>query len=54
MASFHVRVALVTIVMEVIARYRADKERRGLLDYEDLIDKALRLLTGEQAKWVHY
>jgi ATP-dependent helicase/nuclease subunit A len=46
--------ALVTIVMEVIARYRAEKERRGLLDYEDLIDKALHLLTGEQAKWVHY
>jgi ATP-dependent helicase/nuclease subunit A len=46
--------ALVTIVMEVIARYRAEKERRGLLDYEDLIEKALRLLSGEQAKWVHY
>jgi len=46
--------ALVTIVMEVIARYRAEKNRRGLLDYEDLIEKALRLLTGEQAKWVHY
>jgi ATP-dependent helicase/nuclease subunit A len=46
--------ALVTIVMEVIARYRAEKERRGLLDYEDLIDKALLLLTGEQARWVHY
>ena len=40
--------------MEVIARYRAEKERRGPLDYEDLIDKALRLLTEEQAKWVHY
>jgi ATP-dependent helicase/nuclease subunit A len=46
--------ALVTIVMEVIARYRAEKERRGLLDYEDLIDKALRLLSEEQAAWVHY
>src|ERR1700752_2085125 len=40
--------------MEVIARYRAEKERRGLLDYEELIDKALRRLTEEQAKWVHY
>jgi len=46
--------ALVTIVMEVIARYRAEKERRGLLDYDDLIDKAQRLLAGEQAAWVHY
>ncbi|MEJ0073897.1 MAG: double-strand break repair helicase AddA [Alphaproteobacteria bacterium] len=46
--------ALITIAAEVIARYRAEKERRGLLDYEDLIDKALRVLTEEQAKWVHY
>ena len=40
--------ALVTIAMEVIARYRAEKDRRGLLDYDDLIDKALRLLAEEQ------
>ena len=33
--------ALVTIAHEVIARYRAEKTRRGLLDYDDLIDKAL-------------
>src|SRR3954454_8368474 len=46
--------ALVTIVMDVIARYRAEKDRRGLLDYDDLIDKAQRLLAGEQAAWVHY
>ena len=46
--------ALVTIVMEVIARYRAEKERRGLLDYDDLIDKTLHLLTEQHAQWVHY
>jgi len=46
--------ALVTIVMEVIARYRAEKERRGLLDYDDLIDKTLHLLTEPHAQWVHY
>ena len=40
--------ALVTIAAEVIARYRAEKERRGLLDYDDLIDKTLRLL-GERS-----
>ena len=28
----------------VIARYRAEKDRRGLLDYDDLIDKTLDLL----------
>ena len=36
--------ALVTIAAEVIARYRAEKDRRGLLDYDDLIDKTLELL----------
>jgi ATP-dependent helicase/nuclease subunit A len=46
--------ALVTLAAEVIARYRAEKDRRGLLDYEDLIDKTLHLLTEERAKWVHY
>src|SRR4029434_650897 len=39
--------ALVTIVMEVIARYRTEKERRGLLDYDDLIDKTQHLLTEQ-------
>ena len=33
--------ALVTIAAAVIARYRAEKDRRGLLDYDDLIDKTL-------------
>jgi ATP-dependent helicase/nuclease subunit A len=46
--------ALVTIAAEVIARYGAEKERRGLLDYEGLIDKTLHLLTEERAQWVHY
>jgi ATP-dependent helicase/nuclease subunit A len=46
--------ALVTIAHEVIARYRAEKTRRGLLDYDDLIDKALALLAEPHAQWVHY
>jgi ATP-dependent helicase/nuclease subunit A len=46
--------ALVTIAHDVIARYRAEKNRRGLLDYDDLIEKALHLLTEERARWVHY
>ena len=33
--------ALITVAAAVIDRYRAEKERHGLLDYEDLIDKAL-------------
>jgi ATP-dependent helicase/nuclease subunit A len=47
--------ALVTIAHEVLARYRSEKERRGLLDYDDLIDKTLKLLSGEgSAAWVLY
>ncbi len=46
--------ALVTIAAEVIKRYRAEKDRRGLLDYDDLIDKTLHLLESTAATWVHY
>ena len=37
--------ALVTIADDVIARYGAEKDRRGLLDYDDLIDKTLTLFA---------
>ncbi|HEY6024090.1 MAG TPA: double-strand break repair helicase AddA [Pseudolabrys sp.] len=46
--------ALMTIAAEVIARYQAEKERRALLDYDDLIDKTLPLLSDGAAAWVHY
>jgi ATP-dependent helicase/nuclease subunit A len=46
--------ALVTIGAAVIARYRVEKENRGLLDYDDLIGKTLRLLTTVNPSWVHY
>jgi ATP-dependent helicase/nuclease subunit A len=46
--------ALFTIAHAVIARFRAEKDRRGLLDYDDLIDKTLDLLKEERAAWVHY
>jgi ATP-dependent helicase/nuclease subunit A len=46
--------ALFTIAHAVIARFRAEKDRRGLLDYEDLIDKTLHLLRDQGAAWVHY
>ena len=46
--------ALVTIASEVVYRYRREKERRGLLDYDDLIDKTLAMLTTVQPSWVHY
>ena len=38
----------------MLSRYHVEKERRGLLDYDDLIDKALALLTDFSAAWVHY
>jgi ATP-dependent helicase/nuclease subunit A len=51
--------ALITVAAAVIARYQDEKDRRGLLDYEDLIDKTLMLLRDASAKstaaaWVLY
>src|SRR5262249_6747255 len=46
--------ALVTVADAVIGRYRAEKDRRGLLDYDDLIDKTLALMKKVDAAWVHY
>jgi ATP-dependent helicase/nuclease subunit A len=46
--------ALLAIADAVISRYQAAKDRRGLLDYDDLIDKALTLLGEGRAAWVHY
>jgi ATP-dependent helicase/nuclease subunit A len=46
--------ALITVADAVISRYQAAKDRRGLLDYDDLIDKTLALLGEDRAAWVHY
>jgi ATP-dependent helicase/nuclease subunit A len=46
--------ALLTVAYEVLTRYAKEKERRGLLDYDDLIEKTLALLTDVEATWVHY
>ena len=46
--------ALITLAAEVIARYGAEKDRRALLDYNDLIDKTLDLFTRSSAAWVLY
>jgi ATP-dependent helicase/nuclease subunit A len=46
--------ALITIAGTVISRFRAEKDRRGLLDYDDLIEKTGALLTRVEAAWVHY
>ncbi len=46
--------ALMTLAREVIAVYGAEKDRRGLLDYDDLIDKAGAMLDAVNPSWVHY
>jgi ATP-dependent helicase/nuclease subunit A len=46
--------ALLTIVYDVLQRYQKEKERGGLVDYDDLIDKTLALLSNVDAAWVHY
>jgi len=46
--------ALITIADEVIRRYREAKDRRGLLDYDDLIDRTLTMFERVTAAWVLY
>ncbi len=46
--------ALLTIAHEILRRYQSEKDRRGLVDYDDLIDKTLELLSNVDAAWVHY
>lgn len=46
--------ALVHIASAVAARYVREKQDRGLLDYDDLIDKTLAMLRRTASGWVHY
>jgi len=46
--------ALLALALEVIEGYRAAKNRRGLLDYDDLIARTRELLDRVEAAWVHY
>jgi ATP-dependent helicase/nuclease subunit A len=46
--------ALLTIVADVAKRYRRAKDRRGALDYDDLIGKTLAMLERMPGSWVHY
>ncbi len=46
--------ALLGLAREVFARYEHFKASRGLLDFGDLIDKTLTLLTRSDARWVLY
>ncbi|MBI3701315.1 MAG: double-strand break repair helicase AddA [Afipia sp.] len=46
--------ALLTIAKAVSDNYRREKRERGLLDYDDLIDKTLDLLNDGASGWVHF
>lgn len=46
--------ALLHIATAVAANYRREKLERGLLDYDDLIDRTLALLASGASAWVHY
>jgi ATP-dependent helicase/nuclease subunit A len=46
--------ALLVIATAVAANYRREKLERGLLDYDDLIEKTLQMLDRVSSGWVHY
>ena len=46
--------ALLIIATAVAANYRSAKEEKGLLDYDDLIDKTLAMLDRTPSSWVHF
>jgi ATP-dependent helicase/nuclease subunit A len=46
--------ALLHIATAAAANYRREKAERGLLDYDDLIDKTLLMLKRVSPGWVHY
>src|SRR5947209_2033313 len=46
--------ALLQIATAAAANYRREKQVRGLLDYDDLVDKTLEMLNRVSPGWVHY
>jgi ATP-dependent helicase/nuclease subunit A len=46
--------ALLHIATAAAANYRREKQERGRLDYDDLIDKTLEMLDRVSSGWVHY
>src|SRR5712672_2870395 len=46
--------ALLQIATAAAANYRREKQERGLLDYDDLIDNTLAMLDRVSSGWVHY
>jgi ATP-dependent helicase/nuclease subunit A len=46
--------ALIRIATAAVQNYRREKLERGLLDYDDLIDKTLAMMDRISSGWVHY
>ncbi|EKS33150.1 double-strand break repair helicase AddA [Afipia clevelandensis] len=46
--------ALFVIATAAANNYRREKQERGLLDYDDLIDKTYEMLTSVSSGWVHF
>ncbi len=46
--------SLLVIANAVALNYRHEKEQRGLLDYDDLIEKTLTMLDRTSSGWVHF
>ena len=46
--------SLLVTATAVAAHYRREKQERGLLDYDDLIDKTLEMLDRVSSGWVHF
>lgn len=46
--------SLLIIATAVASNYQREKRERSLLDYDDLIDKTLRMLEQTSPGWVHY
>jgi ATP-dependent helicase/nuclease subunit A len=46
--------SLLVIATAAAANYRREKRERGMLDYDDLIEKTLGMLDRVSSGWVHY
>jgi ATP-dependent helicase/nuclease subunit A len=46
--------ALITLSQAILTAYARSKAQRGLLDFDDLIERTLSLLTRSDAAWVLY
>ncbi|MBE7219637.1 MAG: double-strand break repair helicase AddA, partial [Caulobacteraceae bacterium] len=52
--TFERTLALVTVAKGVLDGYEAAKRRRGLLDFDDLVERTRTLLSRTSAAWVLY